>query len=51
MRQDEIIPELYRPLLCKREGKLTGKDKEGLVRLGEEFGFDWQAYKISFDND
>ena len=51
MRQDEIISELYRPLLCKREGKLTEKDKEGLVRLGEEFGFDWQAHKISFDND
>ena len=51
MRQDEIIPELYRPLLCKREGKLTDKDKEGLVRLGEEFGFDWQAHKISFDNE
>ena len=51
LRQDEIIPELYRPLLCKRDGKLTDKDKEGLVRLGEEFGFDWQAHKISFDNE
>lgn len=51
LRQDEIIPELYQPLLLKREGKLTDKDKEGLVRLGEEFGFDWQAHKISFDNE
>ena len=51
LRQDEIIPELYQPLLLKREGKLTDKDKEGLVRLGEEFGFDWQAYKITFDNE
>lgn len=51
LRQDEIIPELYQPLLLKREGKLTDKDKEGLVRLGEEFGFDWQAHKITFDNE
>ena len=51
LRRDEIINELYQPLMLKRDGNLTEKDKEGLVRLGEESGFDWQEYKIHFDND
>jgi len=46
---ENIIPLLYEPLLEKRDGRLTEKDKDGLVRLGEELGFDWQEHKIYFE--
>lgn len=47
----DIIKELYEPLLESRNGELTTKDKQGLIRFGEEFGFDWQAIKIYIDNE
>lgn len=46
MQKTDIIDEIYMPLLAARGGELTEKDKHGLIRLGEEFGFDWQANKI-----
>ena len=42
MEMRDIIKELYEPLLEARSGELSEKDKQGLLRLGEEFGFDWQ---------
>ena len=47
----DIIKELYEPLLESRNGELTTKDKQGLIRFGEEFGFDWQANKIFIENE
>lgn len=41
MEMRDIIKELYEPLLEARSGELSKKDKQGLLRLGEEFGFDW----------
>lgn len=46
MQRTDIIGEIYVPLLSSRNGELTEKDKQGLIRLGEEFGFDWQENKI-----
>ena len=42
----DIISAIYEPLLELRGGELTEKDKAGLIRLGEELGFDWQEHKI-----
>ena len=42
----DIISAIYEPLFEKRGGELTEKDKAGLLRLGEELGFDWQEHKI-----
>ena len=42
----DIISAIYEPLLELRGGELTKKDKAGLIRLGEELGFDWQEHKI-----
>lgn len=42
----DIISAIYKPLFEKRGGELTKKDKAGLLRLGEELGFDWQEHKI-----
>ena len=42
MEMRDIIKELYEPLLEARSGELSEKDKQGLLRLGEEFGFDWK---------
>ena len=38
--------ELYEPLLAARGGVFSEEDKKGLLRLAEEFNFDWQDYKI-----
>ncbi len=42
MEMRDTKKELYEPLLEARGGELSEKDKQGLLRLGEEFGFDWQ---------
>lgn len=47
----DILKELYEPLLEARGGELLDKDKQGLIRFGEEFGFDWQANNIYFGNE
>ena len=49
LSRTEIISAVYQPLLEKRGGELTEKDKVGLIRLGEELGFDWQANNIYFE--
>lgn len=46
---DTLVSQLYKPLLEARKGQLSEKDKDGLIRLGEELGFDWQEHKIYFD--
>ena len=51
MPKNEIIREIYEPLLKERDGYLTDKDKKGLIRLGEELGFDWQANNIIISNN
>lgn len=39
--------ELYEPLLESRSGNLSDNDKKGLLRLAEEFNFDWkEKYEI-----
>lgn len=42
----KIISGLYKPLLEARGGKLTDEDRKGLIRFGEEFGFNWQQHDI-----
>lgn len=51
IQKSNIIKDLYQPLLEKRNGVLTEFDKQGLVRFGEEFGFDWQANQIYLENE
>ena len=51
LSKSNIIKELYEPLLEARSGELTEKDKQGLIRIGEEFGFDWQTNNIYIDNE
>lgn len=46
LAKSKIVSEIYEPLLDSRGGQLTEQDKAGLIRLGEELGFDWQEYKI-----
>jgi hypothetical protein len=38
--------ELYEPLLESRGGNLSDEDKKGLLRLAEEFKFDWKENKV-----
>lgn len=45
----EIISAIYEPLLVARAGELTDNDKAGLIRLGEELGFDWQEHNINIE--
>lgn len=49
MTKSEVIKKLYEPLIAARSGSLTNKDKQGLIRLGEEFGFDWKANNINIE--
>jgi hypothetical protein len=51
LSKSNIIKELFEPLLEARGGELTEKDKQGLIRIGEEFAFDWQANNIYIDNE
>lgn len=46
LAKSDIVSEIYEPLLESRGGQLTEQDKTGLIRLGEELGFDWQENKI-----
>ena len=46
LAKSDIVSEIYEPLFESRGGKLTEQDKTGLIRLGEELGFDWQENKI-----
>lgn len=46
LAKSKIVSEIYEPLLDSRGGQLTEQDKAGLIRLGEELGFDWQENKI-----
>ena len=46
LAKSDIVSEIYEPLLDSRGGQLTEQDKTGLIRLGEELGFDWQENKI-----
>ena len=44
----DLAEELYKPLLAKRGGNLADADRKGLLRLGEELGFDWfERYGIA----
>lgn len=47
---DNLLPLLYEPLFESRGGELTEKDKAGLIRLGEELGFDWQEHNIYLES-
>lgn len=46
LAKSDIVSEIYEPLFESRGGQLTEQDKTGLIRLGEELGFDWQENKI-----
>ena len=46
LAKSDIVSEIYEPLLESRGGQLREQDKTGLIRLGEELGFDWQENKI-----
>ena len=44
----DLRMDLYEPLAARRGGNLTDEDRKGLLRLAEEFGFDWrEKYEIS----
>ena len=49
MQQKDIVKSLYEPLVQMRGGTLTEKDIKGLVRFGQEFGFDWRKKNIRLD--
>lgn len=49
LRKEDVIKELYNPLLALRDGNLTETDRTGLMRFAEEFGFSWEEYKITID--
>ena len=49
--KNKILIDLYEPLLEARCDKLTSEDKQGLLRLSEELGFDWQEFNIYIDNE
>ncbi len=51
LHQKEYIERLYKPLLEERNGFITEKDREGLRRFAEEFGFDWREHNINIDNE
>ena len=51
MGKNKIVPEVYEPLLEKRNGTLTSEDKQGLIRFAEESGFDWQEFNMYIDNE
>ena len=43
-----LLNDLYNPLVAQRGGQLSEEDRKGLLRLAEEFGFDWrEKYGIS----
>ena len=37
----DFARDVYVPLLAKRKGGLSSEDRRGLLRLAEEFGFNW----------
>lgn len=43
----DIPKEVYEPLIREREGALTEKDKKGLIRLSQEFAFQWEELDIT----
>lgn len=49
LNKDKVITELYEPLFLARNGQLTPEDKQGLIRFGQELGFDWSANHIDID--
>lgn len=51
MKKNQIMTEIYEPLQHSRSGVLTLEDKQGLLRLAEEFAFDWHDLNIYFDNE
>ena len=48
LKFEEYVPQIYEPLLEKREGKLTEKDIAALRRFAEEFRFEWKEFGIIF---
>lgn len=51
LEKERIIPEIYKPLLYKENGRLSQEDKAGLLRLGEELGIDWYDFNIDINNE
>lgn len=51
LTKDDVVKELYEPLIDARGGQLTDKDKQGLRRFGEEFGLDWRKYNINIETE
>ena len=51
MNKRDYVSLLYKPLLSKRNGLLTEKDKTGLKRFAEEFAFAWENMNIYIDNE
>jgi len=49
--KNQIVSEIYKPLLEKRNGTLTPEDKRGMLRFAEESGFNWQEFNIHIDNE
>ena len=51
LSKKDIMAEIYEPLLRSRNGVLTIKDKMGLIRFAEEFGFDWKEFDVIIDTE
>jgi len=48
-KANEMYKEVYLPLMELRNDNLTDQDKRGLLRLAEEFGFDWILFNVRID--
>lgn len=49
LKGEDYLTLLYQPLLEAREGELSEQDKKGLLRLADEFQFNWEDFNIQID--
>lgn len=49
LEKGEYIRKIYTPLFEKRGGELTPEDRDGLLRLAEEFDFNWEQAGINIE--
>lgn len=46
-KKEDFLHSIYEPLLEERNGELTVTDKKGLIRLSQEFDFNWIDFGIN----
>jgi hypothetical protein len=49
LKGEDYLTLLYQPLLEAREGEPSEQDKKGLLRLADEFQFNWEDFNIQID--